>query len=110
MPFLAKEEKTDSGIILLSNLAFAKNKDKDVAIEKHRYVVVAVGKLNDQVHVREEDGTLRDVRRGDEVNWYVPQNAIGLDWAEVSDFDTGQKLIMFHETELSGAQAFIGED
>ena len=109
-PFLAEEKKTESGIYLLTNKTFGKDRDKDFSVEKHRYVVVAVGKLNDQVHVQEEDGKFRDIRRGDEVHWYIPQTAIGVDWAIVTDFDTEEDLIMFHETELSGAQAFIGED
>jgi len=109
-PFKAEEEKTESGIFLLPNLTFGKNKDKDIAIEQHRYVVVRTGKLTDQVHVQQEDGSFRDVRRGDEIYWYVPQNAIGLDWAIVRDWDTGEELIMFHETELSGAKELLPED
>jgi len=107
--FEAEEHKTDSGIILLTNLNIGKDKGKTFSVEKHRYIVAKVGKLNDQVHV-EENGILRDVRRGDEVVWYVPQAAIGLDWAIVTDFDTHENFIMFDETELAGAMACVGEE
>jgi len=103
-----KEMQTGSGIILPMGLKV--DKKTGSAITNHRYIVVAVGKLNDQIHVREANGKLRDVRRGDEVHWYIPQSAVAIDWAIVTDWDTGEELIMFHESELSGAQECLPLD
>lgn len=98
------QKETKSGIILLPGTQV--NEKTGEKLKHYVYLVVKVGPLDGNVQVLEDD-KYRDIRRGDQVYWFMPIDAQAFSWAIVIDWETGEELIMFHESEMAGAESFL---
>lgn len=106
------QKKTQSGIILLPGTQV--NEKTGEKLKHYVYLVVKVGPLDGNCKVENgepsEEGNkqpYRDIRRGDQVYWFMPIDAQAFSWAIVIDWETGEEMIMFHESEMAGAEPFL---
>ena len=116
------QKETKSGIILLPGTQV--NEKTGEKLKHYVYLVVKVGPLDGNVKVEEAGDpeaahnqklspgetiqpVYRDIRRGDQVYWFMPIDAQAFSWAIVIDWETGEELIMFHESEMAGAESFL---